>query len=402
VIMRSRLWQRVAAAAFVTMAGAAAAESADVPKPRIKWEKVNLIENLNEGIDVADINQDGKIDIISGPWWFEGPKWTKHPVRDIGIGNDEFFENNGEHAFDLNGDGYPDDISGSWFSDKLYWYENPGKEGLAEGKKWKQHEIVSGQGSCEGTVFQDIDGDKIPELIINHWDGGKPMTIVHIKPGKGGAAPEFQKVEIGKPETGHGIGVGDINGDKRIDIAVPGGWFEHPEGDWTAKPWKFHKYDGIDLEHCSVPCLIVDVNSDGKNDIVAGKAHDYGLSWMEQGPAKDGEPTWTKHEIDKSFSQVHCLVWITREEDGYKEIVTGKRFRAHKDGDPGAADPQCLVRFIWNPKSKTFEKDVISYGEKIGSGMQIRVLDLNGDKKLDIVVAGKGGTYILYNRGPAR
>jgi hypothetical protein len=377
-------------------------KAVDQPKPRIKWEVVKLIESLNEGMDLADINRDGKVDIISGPCWFEAPKWTKHPVRDVGIVGEEFFDNNGDHAIDLNGDGYPDDIAASWFSDKIYWYENPGKEGLAEGRKWKQRLIVSGQGSCEGTLLQDIDGDGIPEFIINNWDAKMAMTVVQIKPGKNGAAPEFKKVEVGKPETGHGISVGDINGDKRPDIVLPGGWFEQPEGDWTAKPWKFHKYEGFNLEHTSVPGLIVDVNGDGRNDIIAGKAHDYGLFWMEQGPAKDGEPTWTKHEIDKSFSQVHCLVWADLDGDGKKEIVTGKRWRAHKGGDPGSKDPQCVMRFIWNPTSKSFEKDVISYGDSIGTGMQICVADLDGDKRPDLAVAGKGGTYILFNRGPAK
>ncbi len=380
--------------------GIGTVRAADLPKTRIKWDKVKLVDNLNEGIDVVDVNRDGKLDIIAGPQWFEAPKWTPHPVRDVGTNNKEFFENNGDHAIDLNGDGYPDIISASWFSENIYWYENPGKEGLTEGRKWKQHHIIDGQGTCEGTLLQDIDGDKVPELILNHWTAEKPMTIVRIKPGKNGAPPQFRKVEIGKPQTGHGIGVGDINGDRRPDLVLPGGWFEQPASDWTAKPWPFHKHNGFKMDHSSLPCLVVDVNGDGKNDIIYGKAHDYGLFWMEQGPAKDGEPTWTQHEIDKRFSQVHCLVWTDLDDDGRKEIVTGKRYRAHGDGDPGAADPQCLMRFIWNPESKSFEKDVISHGEKIGSGMQIRVIDLDGDNKLDLAVAGKSGTYLLFNRGP--
>ncbi len=399
MITRLTGWQLVAVA---VLGAALTAQAADTPVSQIKWEKVRLVDNLNEGIDIADVNHDGKVDIISGPQWYEAPNWTPHPVRDVPAAGSEFFQNNGDHAIDLNGDGYPDVISASWFSDKTYWYESPGKAGLAEGQKWKQHQIIDGQNTCEGTLLQDIDGDKVPEWIINHWDGGKPMTIVRIKPGKDGSQPEFQKVEIGKPETGHGIGVGDINGDKRPDIAVPDGWFEQPASDWTAKPWTFHKHNGFKMDHTSVPCLVVDVNGDGKNDIIYGKAHDFGLFWMEQGPAKDDQITWTRHEIDNSFSQVHCLVWTDLDADGRKEIITGKRWRAHGDGDPGAAQPQCLMRFVWDPKAKAFEKDVITIGEKIGSGMQIRVVDLDGDKKLDLAVAGKSGTYILFNRGANR
>jgi len=35
---------------------------------------------------------------------------------------------------------------------------------------------------------------------------------------------------------------------------------------------------------------------------------------------------------------------------------------------------------------------------KIGTGLMIRVADLNGDDRPDIVMAGKTGTYILWQR----
>jgi hypothetical protein len=58
------------------------------PPARLSWEKQKLIENLNEGIDIADVNRDGQPDVISGPHWFEGLSWKQHPVREIGIGNE--------------------------------------------------------------------------------------------------------------------------------------------------------------------------------------------------------------------------------------------------------------------------------------------------------------------------
>jgi hypothetical protein len=145
----------------------------------------------------------------------------------------------------------------------------------------------------------------------------------------------------------------------------------------------------------------VDINGDGKNDIVIGHAHDYGLFWLEQGPVKDGEITWTKHDIDKSISQYHYLLWTDLDGDGKNEVVTGKRWRGHKGSDPGSADPICIARYVWDPAKKAFERDFITYDDKVGTGMQIRAVDLDGDGKLDLAVAGKTGTYVLFNKGPA-
>jgi hypothetical protein len=45
---------------------------------------------------------------------------------------------------------------------------------------------------------------------------------------------------------------------------------------------------------------------------------------------------------------------------------------------------------------------VISWNDGVSSGMQILVVDLNADRKLDIAVAGKSGNYVLINRGPIK
>ena len=47
-----------------------------------------------------------------------------------------------------------------------------------------------------------------------------------------------------------------------------------------------------------------DVNGDGRPDIVASMAHDYGIFWLEQQPAAK----WAKHVIDDSWSQAHAIV----------------------------------------------------------------------------------------------
>lgn len=389
----------VAAQLVPEMPRKSTAKPKEVPAaPSISWEKKTLSDDLNEGVAVFDVNNDGKLDVTAGGTWYEGPGLKAHPLRKMEVLNKEFMNSNGEHGYDVNQDGWTDVISGSWFSDKIHWYENPGKDGLAAGKLWEQHLIAEGQNCTEGTLLQDLNGDGTPEIIVNSWDSGKSMTVITMKPGK---QPEFKLVLLGGPGTGHGIAVGDINGDKRPDILVPQGWFEQPASNPFAGSWKFHKME-ISLDHSSLPGLILDLTGDGKNDIVMGHGHNYGIVWLEQGEAKDGESTWTKRDIDNSFSQSHCLVWADLDGDGKSEMITGKRWRGHGDGDPGSAEPMCIFRYTWDPSAKSFQRDAITFDDGVGTGMQIRTVDLNADGKLDIAVAGKTGTYVLFNRGKAK
>ena len=42
------------------------------------WKKFILTEKFySEGADFGDFNKDGKLDVVSGPYWYEGPAFAK-------------------------------------------------------------------------------------------------------------------------------------------------------------------------------------------------------------------------------------------------------------------------------------------------------------------------------------
>jgi hypothetical protein len=356
-------------------------------EPAYKWpmfRKHLLDAGANESAAVADINHDGRLDIVSGENWFEAPDWKKHRLREIGFQNG-YVDNFSDMILDVNRDGFPDVVACAWFSKRLRWFENPRRfDGEMANVLWKENVIESGF-NYELAMQVDVDGDgKALEILPNY---GSSNEVVWFEVVKG----QFIRHLVGRvPNVKglHGTGAGDVSGDGKPDILTPYGWFEAP-ADPRADTWKWHEtaHPLKVTRQCS-HMYAQDVNGDGKNDIVFGRGHGYGVFWLEN---KGGE--WLPHAIDESWSQPHAVTLADLDGDGRLDIVTGKRYLAH-DIDPGAYEPLGLYWYRLNPDA-TYTKHVIDYGAKTGGGMQIPVVDLDGDADLDIVAPGKSGLYLF-------
>ncbi|MES2694829.1 MAG: VCBS repeat-containing protein [Verrucomicrobiota bacterium] len=393
--------------ALLALPLAGAAEKAVAPKATkkqsagLKFRAQHLHLDNNEGCAVADFDRDGNLDVSAGEFWYAGPGFTdKRQVRKLAPFQADYMTNNGEHAVDVDGDGWTDIVSGSFMETELAWYKNPGKDGLKSGALWERRVLIETKlGQNEITLMKDLDGDGREEVIINSWGLTNPMMAYSFAKGaQGEPVLKPWAIQAGGPAVnGHGIGFGDINGDGGEDILFGLGWYERPKADAATKPWIRHS--DWRFPHASTPMLVVDLNGDGRNDIIWGHGHNFGLYWEERrDDNKDGSTNWKHHTIDDKFSQVHALVWQDIDGDGQPELITGRRHKAHSGKDPGDAEPGCLYYFKWNAQAMAFTRFTIAEGGP-GSGLQIRVVDLNKDGRPDIVAAGKSGTNIVWNEG---
>lgn len=342
-----------------------------------------------ETAGVFDVDNDGDMDIVSGGFWYKGPKYVDRVSIGAAKRYGEYYDDFSTIPLDVNGDGNMDFITGGWFGKRLVWKENPGDDG-----EWTEH-LIAVIGNIETPRAWDIDGDGVVEIIPN--TPNNPLMVYRlVRNADGKGTGNFETIQI-LEKHGHGLGFGDVNGDGRGDLIVHNGWAEAPENPFI-EAWTFHQE--FDFGTASIPILVTDVDNDGLNDAIVGQGHDYGLYWYQQ--SKDGKTKkseWIKHAIDPFNSQYHTMELEDIDGDGKKELITGKRYRAHNGKDPGGKEYIGLYYFKWNGES--FSKQVIdygTYGKGKGTGVYFTVTDLDGNERKDIIVAGKDGLNIYYNQ----
>ena len=74
---------------------------------------------------------------------------------------------------------------------------------------------------------------------------------------------------------------------------------------------------------------------------------------------------------------------------------------AHNGKDPGEREPLGVYWYEYRPAPDggiEWIRHLVDYGGRMGGGMQIPVVDLDGDGDLDLVCAGKSGLFVAENR----
>ena len=356
--------------------------AAMTPGKDLQWKKHVLNEQSDyEAAGIGDLNGDGAPDIVCGAYWYEGPDWTsRHLIGEIEKSG-TYYNDFANELQDVDGDGDLDEISATWFSQEVLWRENPGKED----QTWNVHSIDK-PGNMETLMLMDLNHDGRDDLLPNCM-----QAVVWYEKDSSPASTAKWTKHVAARNGGHGVGAGDLNGDGRVDILCPNGWYEAPRSD-SADEWTWHSE--WNLGTASVPILAYDVNEDGRMDVVWGMGHNYGIYWLEQ-QELEGQRTWMRHTIDTRWSQPHYIYAADLDQDHHLDLITGKRYHAHDGKDPGAEDPLGIYVYQYDKEKGTWKRSAVDEGSRAGFGLHPAIGDVDVDGDLDLVCPGKSGLYLF-------
>jgi len=355
----------------------------------------------------ADFNNDGTGDIVSGPFVYLGPDLAESREMYLGVAvnpSTEYpMQSMMQFAYDFTGDGWADVLTVGGVRTPALLFVNP----QGEARRWDSFAVVPVVRK-EIAVLADVDGDGMPEFVYTDGDG-----LRYAEPDPENPTGEWIVHSISSGALGgHGIGVGDINGDGRMDVVEATTWWEQP-ADPLQETWIRHDQafgNGGEIG-------IFDVNGDGLNDVVTSlEAHRFGLAWYEQTQDSGGIVSFTQHVIltgpgstanagDVVFSEPHGTAFADVDGDGIKDFIVGKRFWAHKDSytdpDPHGAPVLYVYRTVRNPDAPggaEFIPDLVH--NRSGAGNTLFAADIDGDGATDILTATNRGTFVFWGKPP--
>ena len=200
------------------------------------WTKAILNTRPFEGTSLADIDRDADLDIAINGYWLENPlpggnpataAWTEHLV------SSSWLDKIRVHAADLNGDGRQDllYVPSEYDGGKLAWYEST----TPRTGPWTEHTMATGVGYVHTLKTADMDRDGRPDVVTAEMHQSSDPDEVLVYRNTGGGLT-WDKVVVATTGS-HNAQLGDIGNDSDIDI-VGANWDMSAPGGTPIEYWE--------------------------------------------------------------------------------------------------------------------------------------------------------------------
>jgi hypothetical protein len=414
------------------------------------WHKHAVSTGIfSEGLGAADLNGDGRLEIVHGPDWFVPPaagplsgRWERRVYAP------SFREMCRTALVDVTGNGRDDVVIAeseytdgrmSWFENRLAedpanpWVEHEmdrvlnfahslGARRDAEsgqvhvfaaemaaggwdqpynwdarlieyisvdgGETWQKEYIDRGAGTHQAVVC-DVDSDGVLEVVGKEWGQARTLPRVQIWKQRQERSPltrfRHRLLDRDKPYTATDILAADVDGSGRLDVVCGAWWYKNPG-------WERYDVPGVYQVHSAY-----DIDGDGRDEFIATKRSPdaqpdnwyTGLSselcWLKPVDPLNGE--WEEYAIGTGTGDwPHGTAVAPLLPGGRLALVTGYH-SAEGEGD----FPE-IFEMPDDPKQHPWPKRVLAevlYGEEFVAH------DLIGNGQLDLVA----GRWWLENLG---
>jgi hypothetical protein len=326
----------------------------------------------------ADVDGDGRNDVLCGGWWYRNPGWQRRAIPGI---------HQVVNAYDLDGDGRLEVIATKrrpgasagydGLTSELVWLRPTGP---LQGR-WEEHPIGTGHGDWpHGTLVAPVLPGGRLALVVGYHDAaeGRWPEVFEVPCDLAQAWPKRLLAEI---PYGEEMVAADLTGDGRLGI-VAGRWWLQNRGDGTFAPHV------ISPEHRDIARVrVADVNRDGKPEVIfVEEGLDYStrktsfapVAYLAQGD--DVRAPWTPHVIDKVRSP-HSLDVADLDGDGQLELIVGE----HDPFWPYRTRSRVLIYKATDAKATAWKRFVVDDRFEHHDGTKMIAL---GDGKLGIMSHG--------------
>jgi len=261
---------------------------------------------------------------------------------------------------------------------------------------WREHRIddegLSGvplRGS-DGLATRDLDRDRFPDIVSVHEDSS------HVRIAFGTADPDrwlcYTLAEGPAVKAAEDVDIGDLNGDRRLDIVVACEdghlvYFEAPEHPRVMSSWKAVIPAPTLRRGSWIRVRIVDMDRDGRRDVVAANKGGTAFSCFRIEGAPADPEAWKEEVIGRARQPINVRpVDIDRDRD--EDLLAGSR-REKK-----------LILYESLGRGKGYRERLVYAGTPPCEAFMMQVIDLNRDGRPDILTEEEHGGEVFWLEQP--